>query len=232
MAVNGDLSLDAASLRSSFSAGGHEGDAASERSAFASAFDSQAVCRLLERCQAGDQKAWTLLFREHEKPVYRFALKLCGNAEDANDIMVHVFLRIYQSLHTFRHEASFSSWVARIVRNTYLDMCIRPSWRKLPVVDNGLHDSLELVSFASDPAPGPEAVCLQNERTRLLQQAISHLPPYQREVLSMYHGEGKSYEEIASTVGISIGTVKSRLNRARRMLLDRLECSREMLVAR
>jgi RNA polymerase sigma-70 factor (ECF subfamily) len=194
-------------------------------------FDSESVCHLLTRCQAGDPAAWNLLFRMHEKSVYRFAFRLCGNPDDANDIMVHVFVRIYQSLHTFRHEASFSSWVARIVRNTYLDMCVRPSWRKLPVVDLALEDDPGLANIAPDRSPGPEAICMQKERTRLLQQAIQNLPAYQRQVLSMYHGEGKSYEEIALAIGISTGTVKSRLNRARRMLLERLDPSREMLLS-
>ncbi len=198
---------------------------------FTVAFDSEPVCQLLNRCQAGDQAAWNLLFRQHEKSVYRFAFRLCGNPEDANDIMVHVFVRIYQSLHTFRHEASFSSWVARIVRNTYLDMCVRPAWRKLPVVDLTLEDDPGLANIAPDRSPGPEAICMQKERTKLLQQAILHLPAYQRQVLSLYHGEGKTYEEIATHIGISTGTVKSRLNRARRMLLERLEPCREMLLS-
>ena len=232
MAASGALTLPGVSVSQRDYESSANSERQAERSPFISTFDTQNVCVLLDRCQAGDQSAWNLLIKQHEKPVYRFAFRLCGNAEDANDIMVHVFVRIYQSLHTFRHEASFSSWVAKIVRNTYLDMCVRPAWRKLPVLDAGLEEASSIINIAPDPTPGPEAICLQQERTLLLQQAIAHLPPYQRQVLSLYHGEGKSYEEIALCVGISVGTVKSRLNRARRMLLERLESSRELLTGR
>src|ERR1700722_11701560 len=85
--------------------------------------------RLLKRCKAGDMQAWDTLMRTYEKSVYRFAYTLCRDRDDAADIAGHVFVRVYQNLHTFRHEACFSSWLYRIVRNTHLDLCVRPAWR-------------------------------------------------------------------------------------------------------
>src|ERR1051326_7976658 len=73
---------------------------------------------LLERCKAGESAAWDILIRKYEKSVYKFASSLCRNHEEAGDIAGQVFLRLYQNLHTFRNEASFTSWLFRIVRNT------------------------------------------------------------------------------------------------------------------
>lgn len=188
---------------------------------------------LIERCKAGLAGAWDTLICRYEKSVYKFAYSLCRNHEEAGDIAGQVFLRLYQNLHTFRNEASFTSWLFRIVRNTYLDLCVRPAHRGHLSLDAGPNNDGEPSGGRDimDPAPSPEAVCLENETAQLLAKAIQHLPAYQRQVLRMYHTEGKSYEEIAEETGLSIGTVKSRLNRARNMLRERLAPYQETLMA-
>lgn len=187
---------------------------------------------LIERCKSGDTAAWDTLIRRYEKSVYKFAYSLCRNHEEAGDIAGQVFLRLYQNLHTFRNEASFTSWLFRIVRNTYLDLCVRPAHRGHLSLDAGPANDNEPSAGRDimDPSPSPEAVCLENETAQLLAKAIHHLPAYQRQVLRMYHTEGKSYEEIAEATGLSIGTVKSRLNRARTMLRERLAPFQETLL--
>lgn len=187
---------------------------------------------LLERCKAGESAAWDTLIRKYEKSVYKFAYSLCRNHEEAGDIAGQVFLRLYQNLHTFRNEASFTSWLFRIVRNTYLDLCVRPAHRGHLSLDAGPNNDSEPSAGRDimDPSPSPETLCMENEVSQLLAKAIMHLPAYQRQVLRMYHTEGKSYEEIAEATGLSIGTVKSRLNRARNMLRERLAPFQETLM--
>ncbi len=187
---------------------------------------------LLERCKAGESAAWDTLIRKYEKSVYKFAYSLCRNHEEAGDIAGQVFLRLYQNLHTFRNEASFNSWLFRIVRNTYLDLCVRPAHRSHLSLDAGPGNDSEPTAGRDimDPSPSPEALCIENEVSQMLAKAIMHLPAYQRQVLRMYHTEGKSYEEIAEATGLSIGTVKSRLNRARNMLRERLTPFQETLM--
>jgi len=187
---------------------------------------------LLERCKKGESAAWDTLIRKYEKSVYKFAYSLCRNHEEAGDIAGQVFLRLYQNLHTFRNEASFTSWLFRIVRNTYLDLCVRPAHRGHLSLDAGPNNDSEPSAGRDimDPSPSPEAVCMEHEVSQLLAKAIMHLPAYQRQVLRMYHTEGKSYEEIAEATGLSIGTVKSRLNRARNMLRERLAPFQETLM--
>jgi RNA polymerase sigma-70 factor (ECF subfamily) len=198
---------------------------------FSSASDDSAL--LLARCNAGDAAAWNTLIKQNEKSVYRFAYRLCRNYDDAADIAGQVFVRLYQNLHTFRHEASFSSWVFRIVRNTYLDLCVRPACRYNVSLDsdNTADSAASRIRDFADPGPSPESRCIENETSRLLSRAVKHLPAYQRQVLRMYHTEGKSYGQIAQATGLSIGTVKSRLNRARNMLRERLMPMRDALTS-
>jgi len=196
----------------------------SNRNSGVNSTDNISEIVLLDRCKAGDTAAWDTLIRRYEKSVYKFAYSLCRNHEEAGDIAGQVFLRLYQNLHTFRNEASFTSWLFRIVRNTYLDLCVRPAHRGHLSLDAGPNNDSEPTTGRDimDPSPSPETVCMEHETAQLLAKAIHHLPAYQRQVLCMYHTEGKSYEEIAEATGLSIGTVKSRLNRARNMLRERL----------
>ncbi len=188
---------------------------------------------LLERCKCGDPASWDVLIRRYEKSVYKFAYSLCRNHEEAGDIAGQVFLRLYQNLGSFRAEASFTSWLFRIVRNTYLDLCVRPAHKSHLSLDASPANNTEPSAGRDipDPSPSPETLCLENETSQMLTKAIQHLPAYQRQVLHMYHAEGKSYEEIATSTGLSIGTVKSRLNRARAMLRERLAPFQETLMS-
>jgi RNA polymerase sigma-70 factor (ECF subfamily) len=187
---------------------------------------------LIERCKAGDSAAWNTLIKQYEASVFKFAYSLSHSHDDADDISGHVFLRLYNNIGTFRYESCFRSWLFRIVRNTHVDMCIRAAHRKnvsldsIPGTDGEMISSRDIV----DPQPGPERTCLDKETASLLNHAIRHLPAYQREVVRMYHLEGKAYGLIASTTGLSIGTVKSRLNRARANLRDRLIPMRDTLM--
>jgi RNA polymerase sigma-70 factor (ECF subfamily) len=186
---------------------------------------------LIKRCQAGESAAWDTLIKRYEPPVFKFAYSLCHSQDDADDITGRVFLRVYRNLNTFRHESSFRSWLFRIVRNSYVDMCLRAAHRRnvsldaVPISSGEAGCSREIV----DPKPGPEQKCLDSEIASLIDHAIRHLPAYQREVVQMYHIEGKSYGDIADAAGLSVGTVKSRLNRARINLRERLTPLRDSI---
>jgi len=184
--------------------------------------------RILARCKQGDRAAFDDLIRRYEKKVYNFAFRLSGNYDEANDIAAETFVRIFNSLANFRGDSSFITWLFRIVTNVYLDE--RKRQRARP------HQSLEEVIALEesnvqrqieDPLPTPEEMTEKRERSDLLQAAIEALPDYQRMMIVLYHTEGKSYEEIAEILDLPIGTVKSRLNRARLSLREYLEPLRE-----
>ncbi len=109
------------------------------------------------------------------------------------------------------------------MRNVYVDTCIRAPHRGHLSLDDGLQVNGDLlIREIADPAPSPEEISIENEQQEILQKAIRHLPQYQRKIMELYHAEGRSYEEIACMTGLSLGTVKSRLSRARQMLRERL----------
>lgn len=190
--------------------------------------DSAEERHLLARCKQGDRAAFDDLMRRYEKKVYNFAFRLCGNYDDANDIAAETFVRIYHALTHFRGDASFITWLFRIVTNVYLD----DRKRKRARPQQSLEEVIELEETnvrrqIEDPAPTPEEVAQTRERSEMLQAAIDTLPDYQRMMIVLYHTEGRSYEEIAEILDLPIGTVKSRLNRARLSLRESLEPLRE-----
>ena len=178
---------------------------------------------LIERCKQGDRDAFDTLVRNYEKRVYNLAYRLSGHYDDANDISVDAFLRVFQALRLFRGDANFSTWLFRIVTNVYLDR--RKRMRNKQHLSLQEYIDLEETSIArqiEDPSPTPDQLAESSEKTSILQTAIASLQDYQRVMVVLYHTEGLSYEEIAQVMELPIGTVKSRLNRARLVLRDKL----------
>jgi RNA polymerase sigma-70 factor (ECF subfamily) len=188
--------------------------------------------RLIQACKRGDRAAWNKLIARYEKSVYKFAYTLARNYDDAADIAGQVFVRLYENIHTFRNDSHFTSWLFCIVRNVYVDTCVRPQHRSHLSLDDGLEiDGDRLAREVVDSAPTPLEATIAKEKQQVLRRAIRHLPQYQRKMMEMYHAEGRSYEEIAKETGLSLGTVKSRLSRARQMLRERLAPMQEVLMA-
>lgn len=193
---------------------------------------SQDDWRLIQACKRGDREAWDKLIARYEKSVYKFAYTLARNYDDAADIAGQVFVRLYENIGTFRHDSHFTSWLFCIVRNVYVDTCVRPQHRSHLSLDDGMEiDGDRLVREVVDTAPTPLEASIEHEKQQVLRKAIRHLPQYQRKMMEMYHSEGRSYEEIAQETGLSLGTVKSRLSRARQMLRERLAPMQEVLMA-
>jgi len=181
---------------------------------------------LIARCKAGDRQAWDTLIHCHEKLIFRFALSLAGNATDASDVTAEVYLRLVHGLETYRQDAaSFKSWLFRIIRNTYIDVCIRNRNHGHLSLNELINSDLSAGNYdLIDKAPTPETLCLNKEQRMRISEGIQHLPTHQRQALALFI-RGFSYEEMAVRLGVSIGTIKSRLNRARNTLRMRLEAA-------
>lgn len=184
---------------------------------------------LIERCKRGENAAFDLLIRNYEKRVYNLAYRLCGSYDEANDVSMDAFIRVFQAIKHFRGDANFSTWLFRIVTNVYLDRRKRTKNRQhlsleeyIELEENSVSRQIE------DPAPHPGQVAETNERNAALQKAVNSLPDYQRAMVVLYHTEGLSYEEIADSLDLPIGTVKSRLNRARLVLREKLQSKGEL----
>ena len=176
---------------------------------------------LVIRAQGGDRNAFSELVCIHAQGVLNVIFRMCGNAQVAEDAAQETFIRAWSHLGSFRADSSLRNWLYRIALNTATDM-LRREKRTLP----GDVDDFQLV----DPQPGPEGIYLQEERTALVQAAIQSLPDASRAVLVLKEYEGFSYREIADALDIPIGTVMSRLNYARRVLKEKLEGQRIVLM--
>jgi RNA polymerase sigma-70 factor (ECF subfamily) len=195
--------------------------------------DEQGVQALIQHCQSGDYASWNTLIHRYQKDIYRVAYSLSRNREDAEDVTSQVFVRLYQSLRTFRNESSFRPWLFCIVHRTFLDMCVRPLHRSRHLVAHvrSTDDEFASVTMIMDSAPSPEGIYLEKEAHQILTQAIQQLPLIQREVLGRLYNERKSYKEIARDAGVPVGTVKSRLNRAHKLLRKTLIPYQERLAS-
>ena len=179
--------------------------------------DSRLEREIIKRVQLGDVNAFEPLVTEHERLVYGLALKLLGSEADAQDAVQETFIRAYRSISTFRGESRFSVWLYRIANNICLDMLRR---RRLDTVslDAECGDGTPAVSEPQDERYLPEAEFERKELRRAVREGLMQLPEEFRQALVLRESAGQSYAEISETLGIDIGTVKSRIYRARRRL--------------
>jgi RNA polymerase sigma-70 factor (ECF subfamily) len=157
------------------------------------------------------------LYERFKRPVWRLARRLTGNDQEALDATQEIFLRVWKGLGGFRGEAKVSTWVFQIAWN-YLRGQSRRANARLRLVSDPLQGEGELVDRLPDPAADPERRAGSVELVERLEPALRALPESQRITLWLRDGEDLSYEEISEVLDIPIGTVRSRLARARRAL--------------
>jgi RNA polymerase sigma-70 factor (ECF subfamily) len=178
--------------------------------------DSQLIA--LSVC--GDRKAFGELVRRYQDRLYHAAYRLIGNADDAQDAVQESFLSAYQSLHQFKGDARFFTWLYRIAVNAAIS-----TKRKRRAVLATDYAGLQTMAEPQDESEGvrPGAALERAEDERRLRIALDALTPEHRTVLVLKEIEGCKYEFIADLLGVPIGTVRSRLHRARLELRDRLD---------
>ncbi len=171
---------------------------------------------LLQRARGGDSAAFEEIVRAHESTVYRLALRQLGSREDAEDAAQEVFLKAYTSLKSFRGESKLSVWLYRITNNVCIDQLRR---RRETVSLSAVNEDGEPLEMEiPDERCDPEALTERKDLREQVGKALKRLPPEAREILLLREIGGQSYEEIAETLDLDIGTVKSRLFRARKRL--------------
>lgn len=172
-----------------------------------------AESRLIAQAQTGDQRAFGGLVRRHQDRLYRFILRLTGNREEAMDLTQETFMKAHQALPGWRPEAQFRTWLFRIAHNAALDVLRRRErvgFSPLSDLDSG-DDGHSL----PDPGSQPDKLLSDRQSIELLERTLRELPVEHREILLLREVEDMSYAEIAATLGIAEGTVKSRIARAR-----------------
>lgn len=177
-----------------------------------------AEAALVQRCVAGEEGAFAELVSEHQRMVVQLAINLLGDRDEALDLSQEVFLRVFRTIHRFRGQSSLRTWIYRIVVNQARNR--HRFWRRRHRQDQVSLDAHVAAhgDLRSDKDAWPDRVFAQKELARRLEHALDRLPFDQRTAIVLREIDGLSYEEIAFSLGVAVGTVKSRLTRARRAL--------------
>jgi RNA polymerase sigma-70 factor, ECF subfamily len=177
--------------------------------------------RLVERFLRGDARAFELLFRRHQSYAFNVAYGLVGNSDDAADITQEAFLRVHRNMERFRGDASFTTWLYRVVVNLAITELRRRTRSRTLLME----DIAPAEAWRSE-AEGDDAPALHlelDEERETVQQVLKHLPPDYRAVLVLRHFQQLAYEEMCQVLGLTMSQVKTRLHRARRMFKERYQ---------
>src|SRR5262245_40901176 len=176
--------------------------------------------RLIAECLAGDTTAFGELVRRYQDRLYNTVYRLVDNAEDALDVVQEAFLNAYQSLDSFKGDSLFFTWLYRIAVNTAISLK-RKKRVLVRIPDRNGENSIDPAAPSEMTRPGHALE--QAEEEQKLHKALARLSPEHRTVLVMKELEGQKYEDMADTLGVPIGTIRSRLHRARLELRELLE---------
>jgi RNA polymerase sigma-70 factor, ECF subfamily len=178
---------------------------------------------LVDAAKQGDRVAFEILVERHERAIFFRALRVTGNHEDAEDVVQQSFQKAFVHLKDFEGRSSFGTWLTRIALNEALMLrrkCWK--WREVPMEEPSAGEETSCVVEIADSGPDPEHRYSQQEWRRLLFAAINELKPGMRSALHSCDLDERSIGETARILGLSAGAVKSRINRARKVLRNKL----------
>jgi len=190
----------------------------------------------IAKAQAGDTAAFRRLVERHQRRAFAIAVALVRDENDARDLVQEAFLRVHKSLATFQGGSSFFTWLYRIITNLSIDLMRKPGRQATELdleradIDDSLEADFPLVARIDGAEPAD--VVRRKEIAARVQSALDALPSYHRGVIVMREIEGLSYEEMAEAMGVSKGTIMSRLFHARQKLQRALaDCYAEQVGA-
>ena len=184
--------------------------------------DTDADHKLIIRCREGDEEACRLLLSRYEAYVYRLCFRITGSQEDALDLTQEAFMKVLTGLDRFQLGRPFRPWLRQVTVNICLNY-LRQRAPKTISLEQPVAEGIVLGDTLAGSTDDPVATTEWRDAREVIQQAVNQLPPQQRLVLVMRHREGLSYEEIAATSDLPLGTVKTYLFRARQQLRRKLE---------
>ena len=167
---------------------------------------------LVLRAKAGDPAAFEQLMLDHQNRVYTLCLRMTGSREDALDVSQETFLNAWRGLASFQGNSSFSTWVYRLASNACIDFLRKQKRRQ---EDLSLDDPDAPLPEPADPKSSPEKALERQELRQAVERGLQSLPSHYRQVLVMRELSGLSYQEIGAALDLDLGTVKSRIARAR-----------------
>ena len=180
---------------------------------------------LVTKLQLGDQDAFDELMRRYKHRIYAYILRSVKNYEDAEELTIEVFFKVYRALHKWKPQAKFSTWLYKIAYNVSIDHHRAKKRHIIHSLDNNLLSIDE--PTAKDLGSNPEKLIVEKDRHRVINQAVDHLSQNQKKVFLMNRYDGLQIKEIAEILGIAEGTVKIHLHRAIKKLRVLLQPFRE-----
>lgn len=184
--------------------------------------------QLVKKAARGDVTAFDELVMRYSKKVMNTAYGMMSDYHDACDAVQEVFLRVYKNLHSFKGKSQFSTWVYRITANVCNDLL--RNRQKHSAISLDKEDENAVRADIPDGAATPHELAEQSELQKAVRAAVASLPEDYRVVLTLYEFENLSYEQIADILECPLGTVKSRISRAKKALRKNLEEKRELFL--
>ena len=169
----------------------------------------------IQAAKNGDQAAFGHLVETYQKRVYALTVRMCPTRELAEEAAQEAFLSAWQGLPFFRGDSAFSTWLYRLASNACVDLMRKEGRHQGPSLDDET-----VTADVADPSPTPEKAAEQRELRAQIETGLRSLSPEHREVLVLREIQQLSYDEIADTLSLDLGTVKSRISRSRRQLRD------------
>ena len=177
---------------------------------------------LITKAKKGDRDAFGQLVLTHQNKVYSLCVHMLNSREEAEDLAQEAFLKAWRSLDSFHEESSFATWMHRLTTNLCLDHLRKQSRRQNVSVAVSLDDEEAVFAEPADLNSDPQRELERKERQKALEKGLKELPEHHRRALVMREVSGMSYQEIADALELDLGTVKSRIARAREALRKRL----------
>jgi len=181
-----------------------------------------------EAVQHHDEKAFAKLLERYKRPVYHMVLKMVRNVDDAEDLTIESFAKAFKSLHRFKKDFTFSTWLFRIATNNTIDHIRKKKLKTMSIDNSFTDDNGDGISIeVEDENLNPQEETIKAQKAELIQVFVDKLPPkYQKLVRLRYFNE-LSYEEIAVELEAPLGTVKAQLHRARELMFEMVKNKRD-----
>ena len=184
--------------------------------------------KFIDMAVAGDDKAYAKLLTRYKRPVYHMILKMVRNTDDAEDLMMESFSKAFRSLHRFKKDFTFSTWLFRIATNNTIDFIRKKKLNTLSIENTYTDDDGQSVSIdIQDRNNDPQEEAIKAQKEELMQVFVGMLPPKYQKLVRLRYFHELSYEEIAKELEAPLGTIKAQLHRARELMYDLIKNKKE-----
>lgn len=181
-----------------------------------------------EAVQKNDEKAFAKLMQRYKRPVYHMILKMVRNVDDAEDLTIESFAKAFRSLHRFKKDFTFSTWLFRIATNNTIDHIRKKKLNTLSIDNRFTDDNGDGISIeVEDENLNPQEETIKEQKAELIQVFVDKLPPKYQKLVRLRYFQELSYEEIAIELEAPLGTVKAQLHRARELMFEMVKNKRD-----